>query len=275
MSRDGEFEAVTLRDGQRTIRHVGFGEVMHPGLGPWAEANRLYVEQPRLRRLLERADAPPLVVFDVGMGAAANASAVLSAAKGLPRQLELVSFERDLAPLRLALADREGFPYLEPWRDAVGALLERGEWSGENLHWRLLLGDLRPCLERERAQAELVLFDPFSPNVQPELWSPTALRLVRERCRLESPGALLVTYSGATPTRVSLLLAGFFVGVGIGVGTKRETTLAATRPELLERPLGAEWLERWRRSSSQAPHGEPAPVDLEKRLASHPQFGRG
>ena len=48
MSRDGDFELITLRNGARAVRHLGHGEVMHPSIGPWQEALRLYVEQPRL-----------------------------------------------------------------------------------------------------------------------------------------------------------------------------------------------------------------------------------
>ena len=41
---------------------------------------------------------------------------------------------------------------------------------------------------------ELVLFDPFSPRTNPELWSPDFLARVRERCLVEPPGALLATF---------------------------------------------------------------------------------
>lgn len=41
--RDGDFELVTLRNGSRAVRHLGHGEVMHPSVGPWQEALRIYV----------------------------------------------------------------------------------------------------------------------------------------------------------------------------------------------------------------------------------------
>src|SRR5690242_4509515 len=50
--RDGDFELVTLRNGARAVRHLGHGEVMHPSIGPWQEALRLYVDQPRLAERL-------------------------------------------------------------------------------------------------------------------------------------------------------------------------------------------------------------------------------
>jgi len=270
--REGDFELVTLRGGAHAVRHLGHGEVMHPGGGPWEEARRLYAEQLDVRARAALPGAEPLRVLDVGLGAATNAVAVLAAAAGGPRPLELHSLEKDLSPLRLALRAGDAFPFLEPWRPALRALLDAGEWSSGSTRWRLLAGDARETLTRVPPDQELVLFDPFSPRANPSLWTPSFLSRVRERCRTAGPGALLATYSAATPTRVSLLLAGFFAGAGAATGGKRETTVAATRKEALASPLGERWLQRWRRSPARAPHGEPETPDLEARLLSHPQF---
>jgi tRNA U34 5-methylaminomethyl-2-thiouridine-forming methyltransferase MnmC len=273
--RDGDFELVTLRNGSRAVRHLGHGEVMHPSVGPWQEALRLYVEQPRLAERLRQPGAP-LVILDVGLGAATNAVAALSCARQLGaerhRTLEVVSLEVDLAPLRLALADSEGFPFLQPFREAAEALMRDGLWEAEGLRWRLLLGNAVPHLETELPEADLVYFDPFSPASNPEMWTEAVLARVHARCRREGEGALLLTYSAATPTRVTLLLAGFYVGAGVSTGTKGETTVAATRLEALEAPLAERWLERWRRSSSRAPHGAPLTPEIEARLLAHPQW---
>jgi tRNA U34 5-methylaminomethyl-2-thiouridine-forming methyltransferase MnmC len=270
--REGDFELVTLRGGAQAVRDVRRGEVMHPAGGPWAEARRLYAEQLGVRERAAVESPRPLRVLDVGLGAAANAVAVLSAAEGARRAVELHSLEVDLAPLRLALRAEEAFPFLQPWRAALEALLARGEWAGGAVRWRLLQGDARETLDAVPEGQELVLFDPFSPKANPELWSPELLARVRARCLQEPPGALLATYSAATPTRVSLLLAGFYVGVGISTAGKRETTVAATRMDALHSPLGARWLERWRRSPSRAPHGQAFTEEIEARLLAHPQF---
>jgi tRNA U34 5-methylaminomethyl-2-thiouridine-forming methyltransferase MnmC len=275
--RDGDFELVTLRNGARAVRHLGHGEVMHPSVGPWQEALRLYVEQPRLAERL-RQPGPPLVILDVGLGAATNAVAALTRARELGperrRPLEVISLEVDLAPLRLALADPRGFPFLQPFRAAAEALMRNGTWEEDGLRWRLLLGNAISHLEGALPPADLVFFDPFSPASNPDMWTEAVLSRVRARCRGEGEGALLMTYSAATPTRVTLLLAGFYVGAGVSTGTKGETTIAATHLEALEDPLGERWLERWRRSSARAPHGAPLTPEVEARLLSHPQWTR-
>ena len=77
---------------------------------------------------------------------------------------------------------------------------------------------------------------------------------------------------------IVLLLAGWFVGAGHATGEKEETTLAATRRELLAEPLPAAWLERVRRSTSAEPLEEAvyrqAPLSSAnwERLLRHPQF---
>jgi hypothetical protein len=78
--------------------------------------------------------------------------------------------------------------------------------------------------------------------------------------------------------RVTLLLAGFYVGVGHATGEKEETTIAANTMDLITEPLDRRWLERAHRSSSAEPMWEPvyrqaplAPATWEK-LQQHPQF---
>jgi tRNA U34 5-methylaminomethyl-2-thiouridine-forming methyltransferase MnmC len=269
------FDRITLRNGARAIRHLPSGEIMHPAVGPWEEANHLYVRQTRLAERLSR-PGPPLRIWDVGLGAATNAVAAIAAAEALgparARTLEIVSFERDLEPLRLALEDPEGFPYLVSQRAAAERIARGEPHEAPGLRWTLQLGDVREELPRAPGPVDLVFFDPFSPKANPELWTVDAFGQLRSAIRPGEEGTVVVTYSASTRTRVALLLAGFFVGVGLPVGAKRETTLAATRLEALETPLDRRFLERWRRSSAQAPHGAQLAGDLEAQLGAHPQF---
>lgn len=270
-----ELEIVVLRGGQRAIRHLRHGEVMHPSVGPWEEANLLYVRQPGLaERLVESTDRP-LRILDVGLGGAANAVAALQCAAELGpprRRLEIDSFEEDLAPLELACAHPEAFPFLAPWAEAARTLARERHWRGDGIEWRLHLGDARALLAQGGLEADLVFFDPFSPEANPSLWTRDTLASVRRCCR---EGALLITYSAATPTRVALLLAGFFVGAGAPVGGRSETTVAATRLDALRAPLGERWLDRWRRSSARAPHGEELDESIVREVLAHPQWRTG
>jgi queuine tRNA-ribosyltransferase len=247
------------------IKHLPSGEVMHAGVGAEAEARALYVAPARLAERLAAGES--LTVWDVGLGAAANAMAALRAAEAVfAGGLELVSFERDLDPLRLALAHPERFPYLK--HRAPHALLARGEWSSPDsrIRWRLLAGDFLARLSDAPAP-DVIFHDPFSTRVDGPLWTADAFARIHAACR--GRAATLHTYTASTRVRGALLAAGFHVRTGPGSGTRPETTIAFTAPAAPNHPpetwLPRAWLERWSRSSAR----EPA---WDARLAAHPQF---
>jgi hypothetical protein len=84
------------------------------------------------------------------------------------------------------------------------------------------------------------------------MWTLEHFRALFESLNPEVP-TLLTNYTRSTAMRVSLLLAGFFVGRGCSIGEKAETTLAANSRELLAHPLDAAWLKRVRCSGNAAP----------------------
>ncbi len=95
-----------------------------------------------------------------------------------------------------------------------------------------------------------MLWDPFSPQGNPDLWNVQAFRVMRECC---GPRATLHTFSGATAVRSALLLAGFYVGFGDATTDEGQYTSAAVDLRDLERPLDERWLERLLRSSTPLP----------------------
>jgi queuine tRNA-ribosyltransferase len=258
------------------MRSIRVGEVMHPGVGPLVESRELYVRQSRLEARL-RDGAVRLCVYDVGLGAGSNALAARAAAEragdGAAR-LELVSFERDLGALELALAHPDAFGTAGAAGQAARALLADGEHRSARTRWRLRRGELLDALAAEavagEAPADIVFWDPFSPGADPSLWTVAAFRALR---RAAAPRCTLFTYSASTATRVALLLAGFAVGVGDAIGDKAQTTAAAVDPADLARPLDRRWLERVARAD--APRPTDAPTDLARALTALPQFAAG
>lgn len=271
--RDVDYEVVITTSGAPAMYDRTAGEVMHPVAGPLAEAEQLYVLPSRLtERLLEPGE--PLVLLDVGLGAGSNGVAAWNASARLPdsaRKLELISFDRTLEALRLAVSDEHGaaFGFDAAAREAARGLLREGQHRTARTHWRLRLDNLMDDLAREpAASADIVFWDPYSPRVNPALWSITAFSALRRVCR---EGATLHTFSAATSTRSALLLAGFAVGFGgPSAGKQPRTTIAATHPELLAEPLDARWLERLARSHLAFP--ADAPPDALTRIERLPQF---
>jgi S-adenosyl-L-methionine-dependent methyltransferase len=284
------------RSGALAVHNTAYAETMHPGAGPWAEATRLYVQGSGLPAALSvpaSRGGGPLVLFDVGLGAAANALAAVACHDDLlrrgkrPRPLRIVSFEADPEALRFAIAQADALGYPRGHEALLGELLAAGRAQREGgLTWELRLGDFPRLIREEPARADLVFFDPFSPHANPLMWSLATLEALYH-CRRRAGRLRLVTYSTAFGTRAGLLLAGFYVGEGPRPaaggapgkgpgGPPRAGTVAATWFADLERPLAPAWLARWRHDREPWPPGTPAAAHraLRERLGEHPQWAQ-
>ena len=285
----GNYEIHTSPQGFSSIRQISSGEVMHSVNNPGDEANRLYVEQSSLALRLSKRErlVDELVIWDVGLGAATNAMAVIHCfercyaenGKNSLRPLRLVSFECDLDPLILAAKHPSRFPHL--WHEAPSKILKDGNWEHASglLRWELLKGDLR-CFIDTASIPDLIFYDPFSYKTDATLWTAGIFSRIFDRCLPKS--AELYTYSASTAVRAGLLTAGFFVAEGVGTGPKSGTTIAFTRANgasrhLLSPPLlGQAWLARWRRSGAKFPQAlsDEEKADFEKLIEMHQQFSR-
>lgn len=281
--RLGDYEVHTAEAGFSCIRQISSGEMMHSHSPPMEEAKALYVEQSNLQSRLRHGspEMEPLIIWDVGLGAAANAMAALLcfeelAESGPVRPMRIVSFENDLDSLRLALRHKKHFPYLR--HGAADTLVHRGSWKSrrfEELSWELIEGNFLETLPQAQAAPDLIFWDFFSFRSQAEEWTFRSFGQLIKAC--EKRPTELFTYSTSTAVRAALLAAGFQVAQGRSSGVKKETTVALTpgysqpcRYPLLTR----DWLQKWSRSHAQFPEGltESERAEFEKRIRMHPQF---
>jgi queuine tRNA-ribosyltransferase len=277
----GDYEVHTSSQGFHCIRQISSGEVMHSVNQPELEAQRLYVEQSQLMDRIQEKDAAELVIWDVGLGAATNAMSVIRAyeecAKSTNqrelRALHLVSFEKDLDSLKLALQNNHLFTQLR--HAAPHEIVQKGSWASKELplRWSLVQGDFLTqfqCLDAP----DLIFYDPFSFKTDSPLWSLDCFKSLYLHCSHRATE--LFTYSASTQVRAGLMGAGFLVAQGVGTGPKKETTVALTphASGLSYKLLGSEWLERWKRSASPFPFGLPesARADFQERLLEHKQL---
>jgi tRNA U34 5-methylaminomethyl-2-thiouridine-forming methyltransferase MnmC len=241
------FEKVACQEGF-TLRENISGQLMHSQVGPWREANQVYVEQSDLS-----SGSGPFVLYDVGMGTAANALALI-ARWDSSRPLRIVSFEKFPESLEMALSLESEFDFLRPWSDVLRRLLDSRYVQHENIEWNLISDDFLTAPMEDFPRPDLVYFDFYSPAVCPELWTTEVFSRVRGARRL-------VTYASNKSVRVAMLLAGLYVGKGRSTSMKLETTIAGSLP--VENLLDREWLE----SLARSPRGFPL-----ERLREHPQF---
>jgi len=308
------YKLVKVASGAHSVHSLAYRETFHPVIGPAAEAEALYVRQIRLLERL-RAHQGEFVMWDVGLGAAANPLTVLRAVEGTrcregspsPRPsppgegeppiqpphvpgssrreeahsnlagkdqslltsaatgpIRFVSFDQTIESLKFALKHARELEFVEGYESELEKLIQDGRISfkrgSQEVKWELHLADFPRLLGSDVAKdlpkPHVIMFDAFSPATNPAMWTLPLFTRLFSLLDPERP-CVLPTYSRSTMLRVTLLLAGFFVGVGHATGEKEETTIAANRLDLVEEPLGRRWLQRVRRSTSAEPLREP------------------
>lgn len=298
------YQLVRLNNGICSVRSLVDAETFHPVVGPVAEAEALYVRQLRLRERLQNHPGE-FVIWDVGLGAAANALTVLRATRDIACQIRLVSFDHTSEPLEFALKHAAELGYFGGYEKHLQEFLRDRQVSFQDgpqaVNWEFHHGDFPTLISgssrRESAPVSdgaglsqltlaaakfgpsphAILFDAYSPARNPAMWTLPLFTNLFQLLDPQRPCAL-PTYSRSTILRVTLLLAGFFVGVGHATGEKEETTIAANDLSLISEPLNRRWLGRARRSHSAEPMVEPvyriAPLSAEswEKLQAHPQF---
>ena len=291
MQTDSGYQLVRLNNGICSVRSLADAETFHPVVGPVAEAEALYVNQLRLRERLQN-HAGEFVIWDVGLGAAANALTVLRATRDIACRIRLVSFDHTLEPLQFALKHATELGYFGGYENHLAQLLREHrvviQDGPQTVNWEFHLGDFPAWLSNSKLKIKnsklgcaphAILFDAFSPAKNPAMWTLPLFTNLFQQLDPQRPCAL-PTYSRSTILRVTLLLAGFFVGVGHATGEKEETTIAANDLSLIAEPLNHRWLDRARRSHSAEPMTEPVyriaalSADSWERLRAHPQFDR-
>lgn len=277
----GNYEVHIAHEGFASIRHVRSGEIMHAHTPPMEEAQHLYVEQSRLaERLTETNAVDPLVIWDVGLGAAANAMASIEcfeamAATAPVRDMHIVSFENDLDSLRLAFTHNELFRSLR--HSGPAGLLAKGAWQSKThpgLSWTLVPGDFPGSIDHAPELPDIIFYDLFSGRTNAFAWTFATFRRLFLVC--QGRPVTLITYTCSTASRVAMLAAGFHVARGRRTGDKIETTIAITPKAIRDdhELLGVEWLGKWMRSTARF----PADVEAgdhpawEKIVTHHPQF---
>lgn len=276
-------------DGYARIAHTGSGERMHPLLEPIAEATALYVDHGIYALdVLCQSDCEgrsTIVIWDVGLGAAANALAWLHKLKGSswgaqPRPfIHIVSFDITLEPLILAYSSPELFPHLDC--PEIRDFVSNGIWEEEGIKWEFVSGDFRERFHSAPAPT-IICYDPFSQEVNPAMWGA---ELLNEICwRWQPRPVLFITYSTATAFRAMFLSNGWYVAHGGPVGRRSESTLAVSpagfrsgfMPPFVEL-LGSVWRGRFLRSDKPWPMRLAPSEQMARRVQvlEHPQFTAG
>ncbi len=186
-------------DGSQTLRHPLTGQAYHSTAGAEAETEHVFI-----RAGFNACQRGHVRILEVGFGSGLNALMTMCAAECTGRTVEYTAVE--LSPVSQYTAEQ-----MELAADADFRLLHAAPWgvptevkAGFALH--KIEGDLADM--QFDTTFDLVYFDAFAPDCQPELWTEEIFARIFEALE---PGGLLVTYSAKGDVKRALRAAGFTV----------------------------------------------------------------
>lgn len=186
-------QRVLTGDGSHTLRLPDLDETYHAPAGALAEARHVYVGE-GLDFYRQETGKAPIRLLEVGFGTGLNALLSLDSARRHGAGLHYIALEPHPLPpaacTDLNYCVLAGLPELEPHFERM----HRCAWE------ELCSLDPSFVLQKHRARLQdfsseepfdLVYFDAFAPEKQPELWEPTQLERV---VSMMAPDAALVSY---------------------------------------------------------------------------------
>ncbi len=217
---------IITEDGSHTYFVPEIGESYHSKHGAIQESRHIFIDSG-----LKMIDKTEIRIFEMGFGSGLNALLTLEYARLNNKSIHYDAIE--LYPIDNKEASVFNYPQLLGVSQDDFMMLHNSEWETGN--------DLTPFFNLHKTKADistyshkklydLIYFDAFSPNVQPDLWkTPIFIKLYKSL----SPGGILSSYSVRGDFRRALKEAGFLVEKIPGPPGKRHITRARKKNTIL------------------------------------------
>ena len=213
-------QLIKSEDGSHTIYVPELKETYHSVHGAMQESKHVFIKNG-----LEEAakKTKKLMVFEVGFGTGLNALLTLQKAQEMGLTIYYITLEPH--PLPEQIVNELNYPsFFElPLQEAFFtmhqvAFNELAELQSDFrfIKYKTTLQDFHSELE-----TDLVYFDAFAPNKQPEVWAYANLQKVYG---LLKPGGILVSYCANGPFKRDLMALGMQVEALLGPPGKKEMT---------------------------------------------------
>ncbi|GAB3268649.1 tRNA (5-methylaminomethyl-2-thiouridine)(34)-methyltransferase MnmD [Larkinella harenae] len=214
-----ESRVVLTADGSSSVYNSEFNQHYHSIFGALQESQRVFIEL-GLETAFERFDT--IRVFEMGLGTGLNA--ILTALEAEKKQ-RMVSYTAvEAFPLPPEEARQLNFDELLHTNRVIA--LHEAPWNRQvaiTPYFDLFKyeGRLQDFQTEERFN--LVYFDAFAPEAQPELWTS---EIFAQIAAMLQPGGILTTYCSKGYVKRNLKAAGFLVEKHPGPARKREVLRA-------------------------------------------------
>ena len=231
------------KDGSTTLFSAQFDQHYHNPNGAVAESRFVFFETTGLTKSL--ATKTPLTIFETGFGTGLNFLLCIDYLQKLGSETPVTFKSIEAYPISPETARKLSFgdePFLNRQTSLLADIFGRIK-PGNNrfeitpfLQLELFYGlfDEYPgfsiSAELPNNFSSYIFHDPFSPDVNPELWTPNVFEKL---ISVSSSETILATYCAATSARAAMAVAGWNVARAKGALGKREMTLASKNAEKL------------------------------------------
>jgi tRNA U34 5-methylaminomethyl-2-thiouridine-forming methyltransferase MnmC len=209
-------ELILTEDGSHTLFVPEIDECYHSSHGAIQESRYIFIEAG-----LKQCAKSEIRVLEIGFGTGLNAFLTLLEAGRSEKQIHYTSLEK--YPVEIEKALQLNYPDGYPAESRkFFELLQTASWNTSE--------QISPYFSLKKVEADftafefsgmydVVYFDAFSPEKQPEMWSLQQFEKVAKHC---NPGGILTTYCAKGVVRRAMQAAGFMVERLAGPPGKRE-----------------------------------------------------
>lgn len=217
-----KIEIVSSGDGSHTLFLPDMNETYHSLHGAFTESQYVFIEM-GLEKVAQNLDE--IRILEIGFGTGLNALLSLKWAEEHKKKVQFTTLEP--FPLLDEVIDKLNYGSMvaEPWSEQYGKLHKTVWEESVEVSAVFTLTKHKSKLEEVPLQStfELIYFDAFAPNKQPEVWDLSNI----EKCfSLLGNGGVLVSYCAQGQFKRNLKAAGFEVEVLPGPPGKKEMTRA-------------------------------------------------
>ena len=208
-------QLITTSDGSHTLFHEALNETYHSKNGALQESLHVFIQN-GLVNYLSKNNIKAIHIFEVGFGTGLNAILTLKEAMNRNKKIKYTCLEA--FPLSIDTINQ--LNYLEEESAILKSLFDKmhqcnwNEWVEINEHFSIykMENKLELISTNELLQISnpfnIIYFDAFAPDKQPELWTTTIFKTIFAAM---NNGSLLVTYSAKGDVKRALREVGFIV----------------------------------------------------------------
>ena len=220
-------EIVKTADGSDTLFNELIGENYHSTFGALQESMHIFINTG-----LKIGNHENINLLEVGFGTGLNAYLTLLESILSGQKIRYITIEK--YPLPASVWSKLNYPAIIPsCNPELFRLINEATWNEEvkiteNFTLLKLSCDLNEVDFSVLPAVDLIYFDAFSPEKQPDLWKTSVFQKLSNQC---SPMARIVTYCAKGVVRRSMIESGFVVERIPGPPGKREILRGTKSPK--------------------------------------------